>query len=170
MQAGVFCFFTGGSSTFDSFSIFLLSLKQQQNLMKIMFSCIHFPIWPYPPQIMIKKIIIVLVNCMGWQVCNMVVVIISFLLFLLLLFSSSITVVFCQSGIPSEWTFTWVVLQQWSLSSSIEQFLVVFFSLSSSSSSICLLLSFMLFWISRTRWRKDGWICWLWRWWASQPR
>ena len=29
---------------FDSFSIFLLSLKQQQNLMKVMFSCVHFPI------------------------------------------------------------------------------------------------------------------------------
>ena len=37
------------SCSFDSFSIFLLSLKQHQNLMKIMFSCIHFPIWPYPP-------------------------------------------------------------------------------------------------------------------------
>ena len=36
---------------FNSFSIFLLSLKQQQNLMKIMFSCIHFPVWPYPPKI-----------------------------------------------------------------------------------------------------------------------
>ena len=35
--------------SFDSFSIFLLSLKQQQNLMKIVFSCIHFPAWPYPP-------------------------------------------------------------------------------------------------------------------------
>ena len=34
----------------NSFSVFLLSLKQQQNLMKIMFSCIHFPVWPYPPQ------------------------------------------------------------------------------------------------------------------------
>ena len=33
--------------SFDSFSNFLLHLKQQQN---IMFSCIHFPIWPYPPQ------------------------------------------------------------------------------------------------------------------------
>ena len=33
--------------SFDSFSIFLLSLKQQQNLMKIMFSCIRFPVWPY---------------------------------------------------------------------------------------------------------------------------
>ena len=32
--------------SFDSFSVFLLSLKQQQNV----FSCIHFPIWPYPPQ------------------------------------------------------------------------------------------------------------------------
>ena len=42
------------SCSFDSFSIsFLLSLKQQ-NLMKIMFSCIHFPIWPYPSQIMKK--------------------------------------------------------------------------------------------------------------------
>ena len=38
------------SCSFNSFSIFLLRLKQQQNLMKIMFSCIHFPIWPYPPQ------------------------------------------------------------------------------------------------------------------------
>ena len=36
------------SCLFDSFSIFLLSLKQQQN-MKIMFSCIHFLVWPYPP-------------------------------------------------------------------------------------------------------------------------
>ena len=35
--------------SFDSFSVFLLSLKQQ-NLMQIMFSCIHFPVWPYPPQ------------------------------------------------------------------------------------------------------------------------
>ena len=32
---------------------FLLNLKQQQNLMKMMFYCIHFPVWPYPPQIMI---------------------------------------------------------------------------------------------------------------------
>ena len=40
--------------SFDSFSVFLLSLKQQ-NLMKIMFSCIHFPIWPYIPKIMIEK-------------------------------------------------------------------------------------------------------------------
>ena len=31
----------------------LLSLKQQ-NLMKIMFSCIPFPVWPYPPKIMEK--------------------------------------------------------------------------------------------------------------------
>ena len=28
-------------------------LKTKQNLMKIMFSCIHFPIWPYPLKIMI---------------------------------------------------------------------------------------------------------------------
>ena len=42
--------------SFNSFSVFLLSLKQQQNLMKIMFSCIHFPIWPYPPKIMKKKV------------------------------------------------------------------------------------------------------------------
>ena len=40
--------------SFDSFSIFSLSLKQQQNLMKIMFSSIHFPIWPYLPKIMEK--------------------------------------------------------------------------------------------------------------------
>ena len=39
----------------NSFSVFLLSLKQQQNLMKIMFFYIYFPIWPYLPKIMIKK-------------------------------------------------------------------------------------------------------------------
>ena len=53
--------------SFTSFSIFLLSVKQQQNLMKIMFSCIHFPVWPYPPKIM-KKVYFILVNCMGWQI------------------------------------------------------------------------------------------------------
>ena len=37
--------------SFNSFSVFLLSLKQQQNLMTITFSCIHFPVWPYPPEI-----------------------------------------------------------------------------------------------------------------------
>ena len=41
--------------SFNGFSIFLLSLKQQQNLMKIMFYCIHFPILPYPPQMIKKK-------------------------------------------------------------------------------------------------------------------
>ena len=55
------------SCSFDSFLVFLLSLKQQQNLMKIMFSCIHFPVWPYPPKIM-TKMYFILVNCMGWQV------------------------------------------------------------------------------------------------------
>ena len=35
---------------FVCFSVFLISLKKQQNLMKIMFSCIRFPVWPYPPQ------------------------------------------------------------------------------------------------------------------------
>ena len=55
------------SCSFDNFSVFLLSLKQQQNLMKMMFSCIHFPIWPYPPKIM-KNLYFILVNCMGWQV------------------------------------------------------------------------------------------------------
>ena len=55
--------------SFDSFSIFLLSLKQQQNLMKIKFSCIHFPVWPYPPQIM-KKLYFILVNCMGKHTHN----------------------------------------------------------------------------------------------------
>ena len=59
------------SCSFDSFSIFLFSLKQQQNLMKIMFSCIHFPVRPYPPQIMEKQqLYFILVNGMGWQVCN----------------------------------------------------------------------------------------------------
>ena len=55
--------------SFTSFSTFLLSVtvKQQQNLMKIMFSCIHLPVWPYPPKIM-KKMYFILVNCIGWQV------------------------------------------------------------------------------------------------------
>ena len=35
----------------EFFNLFA-SFKQQQNLMKIMFSSIHFPIWPYPPKIM----------------------------------------------------------------------------------------------------------------------
>ena len=43
------------SCSFNNFSIFLLSLKQQQNLIKITFSCIHVPIWPYPPKLMEKK-------------------------------------------------------------------------------------------------------------------
>ena len=54
-------------SSFDSFWIFWISLKQQQNLMKIMFSCIHLPIWPYPPKIMIF-LYFIQVNCMCWQV------------------------------------------------------------------------------------------------------
>ena len=63
------------SCSFNSFSVFLLSLKQQQNLMKIMFSCIHFPTWPYPPPHPPKnnnneKLYFILVNYMGWQVCN----------------------------------------------------------------------------------------------------
>ena len=57
---------------FNSFSVFLLSLKRQQNLMKILFSCIHFPIWPYPPKIMREKKYFIPVNCMCWQVCNSV--------------------------------------------------------------------------------------------------
>ena len=55
--------------SFNSFSVFLLGLKQQQNLIKIMFSCIHFPVWLYPPKIM-KKMYFILVNYMGWQVCT----------------------------------------------------------------------------------------------------
>ena len=55
------------SCSFSSFSVFLCSLKQQQNLMKIMFSWIHFPIWPYSPQNN-EKLYFILVNCMGWQV------------------------------------------------------------------------------------------------------
>ena len=55
------------SCSFSSFSVFLLSLKQQ-NLMKIMFSCIHFPIWPYFPKNN-ENLYFILVNCMGWQVC-----------------------------------------------------------------------------------------------------
>ena len=42
--------------SFNSFSIFLLSLKQQQNLMKVIFSCIHFSIWPYLPPMIFKNI------------------------------------------------------------------------------------------------------------------
>ena len=42
--------------SFDSLSVVLLSLKQQQNLMKIMFSCISFPICLYLPQIMKKNV------------------------------------------------------------------------------------------------------------------
>ena len=72
------------SCSFNSFWIFLLSLKQIQNLMKILFSCIHFLIWPAawcsqvnsppppppPPQLIImKKLYFILVNCIGWQVC-----------------------------------------------------------------------------------------------------
>ena len=57
------------SCLFSSFSVFLLRLKQQQNLMKMMFACIHFPVWPYHPQIM-KKLYFILVNCRGWKVCN----------------------------------------------------------------------------------------------------
>ena len=44
---------TRSGCSFNSFSVFLLCLKQQQNLMKIMFSCNHFPVWPNPPKIKI---------------------------------------------------------------------------------------------------------------------
>ena len=60
------------SCSFDSLRIFLLILKQQQNLMKIMFFWIHFPIWPYPPppppNNEKQQHYFILVNCMGWQV------------------------------------------------------------------------------------------------------
>ena len=36
--------------------------------MKIMFSCIYFPIWPYPLKIMREKKYFIPANCMGWQV------------------------------------------------------------------------------------------------------
>ena len=36
--------------SFNKFSVFLLCFTQQQNLMKLMFSCIHFQTWPYPPK------------------------------------------------------------------------------------------------------------------------
>ena len=42
--------------SFNSFSVFLFSLKQQQNLMKIMFSCIPFPIWPDHHKILQKNV------------------------------------------------------------------------------------------------------------------
>ena len=41
------------SCSFHSFSVLLLSLKLKLNLLKIMFSFIHFPACPYPTQIMI---------------------------------------------------------------------------------------------------------------------
>ena len=41
--------------SFNSFSIFMFSSKRQQNLMKTVFSCIHFSTWPYPPKTMRKK-------------------------------------------------------------------------------------------------------------------
>ena len=56
---------------FNSFSIFLLSLKQQQNLMKIMFWLYPFSnmaISPPPPPPNNEKLYFILVNCMGWQV------------------------------------------------------------------------------------------------------
>ena len=34
-------------------------------ILKMMFSCIHFPIWPYPPEIMREKEDLISVNCMG---------------------------------------------------------------------------------------------------------
>ena len=37
--------------------------------MKIMFSCIHFPKQPYPPQNNEILKYFIPVNCMGWQVC-----------------------------------------------------------------------------------------------------
>ena len=40
------------SCSFNSFSIFLLSLKQQQNIVKIILSSVHFPVWSSPPKIM----------------------------------------------------------------------------------------------------------------------
>ena len=63
---------------FNLFALF--KLKQQQNLMKIRFSCIHFPVWPYPPpppppqkkREREKKKYFILVNCMGWQVWDRV--------------------------------------------------------------------------------------------------
>ena len=48
---------------FQSFA----SLKQQQNFMKIMFSCIHFTIWPYPIKIMTQNCIHT--SKLGWHVC-----------------------------------------------------------------------------------------------------
>ena len=39
--------------------------------MKILFSCIHYSIWLYPPpKYWGKKLHFILVNCLGWQVCN----------------------------------------------------------------------------------------------------
>ena len=43
---------------------FSLFAPKLQNLVKVMFSCIHFSIWPYPPKIM-KKWYFIPVNCMG---------------------------------------------------------------------------------------------------------
>ena len=52
---------------FNSFSVFLLSLKQQQNVMKIVFSCIHFSNMAISPQNNEKKEkCFIPVNYMGW--------------------------------------------------------------------------------------------------------
>ena len=48
---------------FSLFAQFKTTAKSHKNYV----SCIHFPIWPYPPKIM-KKLYFILVNCMGWQV------------------------------------------------------------------------------------------------------
>ena len=63
--------------SFDSFSIFLFSLKikKSQMLKKIMFSCIHLPIWPYIYIISTQNdeknciVICIPVNCM-WTIAK----------------------------------------------------------------------------------------------------
>ena len=56
-QVGVRLAMVCVGSSFKSFSIFSLSLKHQQNHMKIRFFGIRFPVWPYPPKIMIFKLL-----------------------------------------------------------------------------------------------------------------
>ena len=101
------------------FQSFLLSLKQQQNLMKIMFSCICFPVWPHPPKIMEKKKkYFILVNC----ICvNIWITLFTVLLFSLRLatLSNAMDIIYIM---VSQTTYKWLLkLWLWILSIYIYQ-------------------------------------------------
>ena len=55
--------------SFDSFLNLFAQFKTATKSHENHVSCINFPIWPYPPQIM-DFFFFVLVNCIGWQVCS----------------------------------------------------------------------------------------------------